>query len=57
VSVGEYKYTQQHDRENTTRHMTGNNIASEQGKEIMTRRRVRRVAESTIQHGMEGMGR
>jgi hypothetical protein len=26
-------------------------------REGMTRRRVRRVAESTIQHGMEGMGR
>jgi hypothetical protein len=32
VLVGEYKYTQEHDRENITRHMVGNNIITEQGK-------------------------
>jgi tellurite resistance-related uncharacterized protein len=32
VSVGKYKYTQHHVRENKTKHMTGNNIAAQQGK-------------------------
>jgi hypothetical protein len=56
VSVGEYTYTQQQGRESIARYMAGNTIAAGT-MEGMTRRRVRRVAESTVQHGKEGMGR